>query len=200
MTKSGKIERRKTSTGESLRCSLVMTCFVSVVVFAGTCRADEIVAPSEGARQMTAIELHALYRDKSWAWSDGAGRFDDKARRFTARTGAGNTAASAKGRWIVTNDGRFCLDAKWKTTTGAYSNATCFGHRLDHGTIYQRKEPSGPWYIFKHAVPVASDEFKKLTVENLVSSDAPTTKASIDDQKKLAGEVLRNHTGEGKAQ
>jgi hypothetical protein len=173
---SSTLKRKKTNTGRSFRRCLIMNC-LAAVTFAGIAHADESVAPSPEARPMTGVELYLLYRDKSWAWSDGAARFDDQSRRFTARIGAGNTAVSAKGRWIVTDDGRLCLAAQWHIASRVYANTTCFDHRQERETIYQRKEPSGSWYIFKHAVPTKNDEFAKLT-DTRWSSDMVTSEAT----------------------
>ena len=186
-TPSSKFERKKAGAAGSFRRFLIISCCLSV---AGIAHADEIATPSPQARPLTAVELYMLYRDKSWAWSEGAGRFDDLSRRFTARTGTGSTAASAQGRWIVTDDGRMCIDAQWHMASGVHANITCFDHRLERGTIYQRKEPTGAWYIFKHAVFAQKDEFAKLTTQNLVSSDLATASAQIKDQKQPAGHTL----------
>ncbi|CAN7280979.1 DUF995 domain-containing protein [Phyllobacterium sp. LjRoot231] len=191
MTRS-RIERKEVSANRSFRWSMLISCCLSAVTFADIAHADGIVAPSADARLMTAVELYLLYRDKSWIWSDGAGRFDDAERRFTARTGAGDTTAWAQGRWIVTDDGRLCLNAEWHTVSGVYPNTSCFSHKRAGETIYQKKEPSGSWYIFKHASPAESDEFKKLVAENLVSPDIATIKSDLQNQKRLAGNTLTN--------
>ncbi|WP_426130585.1 DUF995 domain-containing protein [Pararhizobium sp. PWRC1-1] len=190
MTQSLKVERKTAGAPRSLCWPLLISCCLSAVTLADVSLASEGLVPSAAARPMTGVELYKLYRDKSWAWSDGAGRFDDEARRFTARTGAGNTATWAKGRWTVTDDGRLCLDAQWHMVSGVHANKTCFAHRFERGTIYQRKEPSGAWYIFKHAVPTETDEFVKLTAEHLVSPDLATITTHLDDQKRLAGNTL----------
>jgi hypothetical protein len=186
-TPSSKFERKKAGAAGRFRRFLIISCCLSMASIA---HAEDVVTPSPQARPLTAVELYMLYRDKSWAWSEGAGRFDDLSRRFTARTGTGSTAASAQGRWTVTDDGRMCIDAQWHMASGVHANITCFDHRLERGTIYQRKEPSGAWYIFKHAVPAQKDEFAKLTTRNLVSLDLVAASAQIKDQKQLGSDRL----------
>lgn len=168
---------------------LLLSYCLSAVILTGTAYAGAEIRQSENTRPMTGVELYMLYRDKSWTWADGAARFDDKSRQFTARTGAGDTTAWAQGRWNVTNDGHLCLNAEWHTVSGVHANRTCFSHKLDRGTIYQKKDPSGSWYVFKHAVPAETDEFKKLVAENLVSPDLATIKSNLEIQKKLAGNI-----------
>ncbi|MEK1888412.1 MAG: DUF995 domain-containing protein [Phyllobacterium sp.] len=175
------------SCGTIGRSSIWIAALLSAAMLTGSARASEAITPSADARPMSAVELYLLYRDKTWTWPDGAGRFDDQERRFTARTGAGATTAWAQGRWVITNDGLLCLDADWHTLSGIYRNNSCFGHMRDHETIFQRKEPSGAWYVFKHAVPTKTDEFNKLVADNLVSSDLASIKSDLEDQKRLAG-------------
>jgi hypothetical protein len=200
MTQSSRNERKRAGAHWSLRWPLLISCCLSAVTFAGVSHAGEEIAPSAGARPMTGVELYQLYRDKSWAWSDGAGRFDDEARRFTARTGAGGTTAWAQGRWTVTDDGNLCLNAEWHTVSGVHANKTCFSHKRDGETIYQKKEPSGAWYVFKHAKQAESDEFKKLVTDNLVSPDLATIKSNLEDQKRLAGNALSKVASRRKTQ
>jgi Protein of unknown function (DUF995) len=198
MTRSS---RKRAKTNRFFRrTSMLISCCLSVVTFAGASHAGGEIAPSADARPMTGVELYMLYRDKTWTWSDGAGRFDDQARRFTARTGAGDTTAWAQGRWTATDDGRLCLNAEWHTVSGVYANKTCFSHKRDHETIYQKKEPSGNWYIFKHAVPAENDEFKKLVADNLVSPDLATIKSDLENQKRLAGNTLPSVASRRKTQ
>ena len=192
MALSLSIGRKEANTNRAFRWLVLISCCLSAVTFAGISHASENVAPPADAQPMTGVELYMLYRDKSWAWTDGAGRFDAADRRFKATTGAGDTTAWAQGRWIVTDDGRLCLNAEWHTVSGVYPNTSCFSHKRAGETIYQKKEPSGSWYIFRHAVPVESDEFKKLVTENLVSPDIGTIKSDLQNQKRLAGNTLTN--------
>lgn len=192
---------RKAKIHRPLRSARVLlSCCLSAVLLTGTAYAGAELGPSENARSMTGVELYMLYRDKSWTWADGAGRFDDQGRLFSARTGAGDTTAWAQGRWNVTNDGHLCLNAEWHTVSGVHTNRTCFIHKLDRGAIYQKKEPSGNWYVFKHAVPVETDEFKKLVAENLVSPDLATIKTNLEIQKKLAGNAAPSVASRRKTQ
>ena len=184
-----RVARSVTLCFGSIRSSLVVAACLSATLV-GPSSAGEANIPSADARPMSAPELYLLFRDKTWVWSDGAGRFDDEGRHFTARSGTGNTTAWAQGRWTVTDDGRLCLNAEWHMVSGVHANKTCFRHKRNGGTIYQKKEPSGAWYIFKHSVPTENDEFKKLVAENLVSPDLATIKSDLEDQKRLAGNAI----------
>ncbi|MFD9900785.1 DUF995 domain-containing protein [Mesorhizobium sp. NPDC059025] len=122
------------------------------------------------ARAMTALELYDLYRDKTWQWSDGAGRFQEEGRIFRAWSGNGANASWAEGRWTLTNDGQLCLRAVWHGSSGSSPNKTCFRHMVHDGTVYQKKEPSGGWYVFRHTAPDKDDEYGKLVKQDTVSA------------------------------
>lgn len=139
--------------------------------------------PPAEARPMTAEELQKLYGNKSWRWADGAGFMDTNKRRFTAIAGSGDKATWAEGRWTVSNAGRLCFVAKWHTKSGSSHKRTCFLHMVDGGTIYQRSEPSGKWYIFKHATPAVADEFGRLIREDLVSAELEKRKLTARSKK-----------------
>lgn len=140
--------------------------------------------PPAQARAMTAAELTALYGDKTWRWQTGAGRMETKNRRFSAIAGSGAQSSWAIGRWTVSNTGRFCFVADWHSSSGVRAQRTCFLHRIDNGTIYQRKVPSGDWYIFKHAQPQAGDEFKNLVREDLVTAELQKRQQSKRPKQK----------------
>ena len=135
---------------------------------------EELMELPEGVRPMTAVELHALYANESWRWCNGAGYMQDEGRVFKGWSGSGDDATWALGRWTVTDTGRMCLKAEWHNQSGTYNDDTCFRHMTDGQTIYQRKEPSGSWYVFRHAEPLESDEFAKLVSEDLVSEKLET--------------------------
>ncbi|WP_421695668.1 DUF995 domain-containing protein [Aestuariivirga sp.] len=144
----------------------------------------EVANPPAQARAMTAADLHALFGGKSWQWQDGAGRLEIKDRQFIAFSGTGEQSSWAEGRWSVSDAGRLCLIADWHTTSGTYPARTCFVHKLDGDTIYQRKEPSGEWYVFKHAKPEAGDEFNKLVRDDLVFAEFAKRKTNTPSKKK----------------
>lgn len=144
---------------------------VSVLALGGASQASDIAQPPAAARPMTGYELYMIYRDKSWQWPDGAGLMETNGRRFTAFSGSGDEQSLAEGRWIVTNSGRLCLQAFWFASSGIYLDRTCFAHVVHEGTIYQRKEPGGDWYVFKHATTEAGDEFNALVRQDLVSAE-----------------------------
>jgi hypothetical protein len=130
--------------------------------------------PPKEARAMTGLELYLLYRDRSWKWADGAGRMHADGRVFEAWADSGDKATWARGRWIVTDSGFLCLKADWHTQTGVYPAKSCFRHKTDGRRIFQRKEPSGKWYLFRSEVPAPEDEFAKLVAEDLVSAKLET--------------------------
>lgn len=134
--------------------------------------------PSE-ARTMTAVEIHELYRNKSWQWEHGAGQMKDVGRQFSAWAEGEKGESWAEGRWVITNTGRMCLDAVWHMDNGRVPAKTCFSHMIDDGTVYQKREPDGGWYVFRHAKPQSSDEASKLVAVDLVSGRLQGMKASV---------------------
>jgi Protein of unknown function (DUF995) len=176
MEQSGLANRKEKAL--PVACLLAVSCVL--LGFGSPAAAGKASAPSPDARVMTSGELFMLYRDKSWQWADGAGRMEADERRFTAWTGSGDGATWAEGRWILTDGGRLCFKAKWHSASGVAPNKTCFGHKKLGNVIYQRKEPSGAWYVFRHAKPTAYDEFHKLVSQDLVASDLERIKSKLD--------------------
>jgi hypothetical protein len=132
-----------------------------------------------GARAMTALELYKLYRDKSWRWENGAGMMTDANRRFSAWSNGEKGKTWAEGHWAITDTGLMCLKATWYTDKGAFPTKTCFSHRISLGAIYQKREPSGGWYVFRHATPREEDEAGKLVAADLVSQQRDTIQAAL---------------------
>ncbi|CAN7700621.1 DUF995 domain-containing protein [Rhizobium rhizogenes] len=135
------------------------------------------------ARPMTAGELYVFYRDKTWQWADGAGRMQDADRRFFAWVDGAGGQSWAEGRWTVTDTGRLCFVAAWHATNGKFPAKTCFVHQISNGTIYQRREPNGAWFVFRHAVAQKADEAEKLVADDLVSQRLGVVKATLSTGK-----------------
>jgi hypothetical protein len=133
----------------------------------------------DGARPMTAAELYMLYHDKSWRWPDGAGRMQNAERRFSAWVDGTGGQSWAEGRWLVTDTGRLCFDATWHAAGGQFPAKTCFVHRILDGTIYQKREADGAWFVFRHPVTKKTDEATKLIADDLVSQRLEAVKASL---------------------
>lgn len=162
---------RVVSGRRRLAISACLGATFSLLAFAGGSPAAEAeaTAPPPNAKVMTSGELYMLYRDKSWRWSDGAGLMQSDGRRFTAWAGSGDKATWAEGRWTVNDNGRMCFKARWHSSAGTAPAKTCFSHKRVGDTIYQKREPSQDWYVFKHSTVAEGDEFNKLVSRDLVS-------------------------------
>ncbi len=125
--------------------------------------------PPGSAVPLTAAELLQVYGGKTWQWGEGGGYFDLQGRKFTARTVGDAGEVTAAGTWKITDRGKLCFSAKWGATSGKAPVETCFEHMTDGGNIYQRRLPSGNWYIFKHAKTEPSDEFGKIVRGDILS-------------------------------
>lgn len=184
MEKSRPVSRKATALKTVRGCLLAASCLVSTFALANPVEAGgKDPTPPRDARPMTSFELYMLYHDKSWQWPDGAGRLQADGRRFTAWAGFGDKATWAEGRWTVNDRGRLCLKAQWHTILAVNPNTTCFSHKKLGDTVYQKREPSGDWYVFKHATP-AADEFSKLVSQDLVSQDIERIKSSLQPTPK----------------
>jgi hypothetical protein len=139
--------------------------------------AADKVPPSQST-VVSAADLHKLYDDKTWLWADGAGFFA-KSGDFTAWTGSGDKASYATGFWWVNDQGAICFDGTWRTKEGANSAITCFSHRTDGRVLYQRRNPSGAWYVFKSDPVKSGDEFEKLKAGDQVKAQLETVRTEV---------------------
>jgi hypothetical protein len=185
MEKSHHASREATTRKMVRGCLLAASCFVSTFALGSPVEAaGKDSTPSHDALPMTSFELYTLYRDKSWKWPAGAGRLQADGRRFTAWSGSGNKASWAEGRWTVNDRGQLCLKAQWHLVSGVFPNTTCFSHRKLGDIIYQKREPAGAWYVFKHATPTEGDEFNELIGDDLVSQDLQQIRSSLASASK----------------
>jgi hypothetical protein len=132
-----------------------------------------------GAGLMSAAELYKLYRGKTWVWSNGAGFFA-KDGRFSAWSGTGDEAVYATGGWWVNFLGGVCIDAAWHTRERAHVDVTCFDHSKDRNVLYQRRELSGDWYVFRSVPRKLDDEFEKLKDGDLVEAEIEKIKSKMN--------------------
>lgn len=132
--------------------------------------------PVAGATPLNAYEIYRLYADKTWTWSTGGGRFVGEGRRLVAWTSADGIESFAEGRWTADNDGQLCMRAVWTNRQGSAKADTCFDHWKVGELVYQRRQPDGDWYVFKHAEPQADDEYAKLVPTDPISKKAADLK------------------------
>lgn len=138
--------------------------------------------PVEAAANVpTAFELQLLYSDRTWLWKDGAAYFGQTGRPLRAWTSAPDSASVAEGRWLVTNDGKMCMEVAWRSKSyKGKQQRTCYGHRIKDGAIEQRKEPNGEWYSFKRAPEDPSDEYRKFEAGDTKGAQFEETRKLID--------------------
>lgn len=143
----------------------------------------KVATAAQLATPMKTDELFDLYHNRSWIWNDGSGYFSSKNRRFIASTGRGQTASYAEGRWFLTDPGKLCFKADWHTAKGAAPALTCFSHREKGGTVYQRREPDGQWYVFKNAAAKTATEYSKVRRGDYVSARFNEVEARLSSSK-----------------
>ncbi|UCI06603.1 DUF995 domain-containing protein [Mesorhizobium sp. B1-1-8] len=161
---------------------LLMACAQLACTGTADAAAAKSGAPVEAAAKPetapTAFELQLLYADRTWNWVNGAAYFGLD-RRLQAWTAGQDAPAVAEGHWLVTETGKMCMELAWRSK--AYTTKprrTCYSHRVENGTIEQRKDPDGDWYDFKHATDAAADEHRKFEAGN-------TKGARFDEIRKL---------------
>ncbi|WP_305983966.1 DUF995 domain-containing protein [Roseibium sp. MMSF_3544] len=154
-----------------------LTAGVSTGVQAAT--QDAVNAAAEAASPMSVDEVFGLYANKSWIWSDGAGYFANSKRAFTAYSGSGRNASYGEGNWFIKSNGSLCFRATWYAADGSAPAVTCFDHRKNGNTIYQRKAPGGDWYAFQSTPARRSNEIRKLRSGDYVSSRLNRIKSQL---------------------
>ena len=130
-------------------------------VIAGEAPADRVISIVDPG------DVRKLFADKTWLWPDGAGYFAEDGQ-FRAWSGSGEYAVYGVGNWWVNADGSLCFRASWYTKHGATGNTSCFAHRLSGNVWYQRKNPSGAWYVFISDPAKPDDEYAMLKSGDLI--------------------------------
>ncbi|SCB58054.1 Protein of unknown function [Rhizobium aethiopicum] len=136
---------------------------------------------------LSAYELYRIYGDRTWTWDTGGGRFFEDGRRFVAWVNDKGKQSFAEGKWVVDDLGQLCMRATWTNAEGAARASTCFGHRKIGNTIYQRRQPNGNWYVFRHASARQDDEFRKLVSTDTVSAKAHELKQVLNQELTRKG-------------
>ncbi|WP_352656419.1 DUF995 domain-containing protein [Mesorhizobium sp. M0621] len=146
---------------------------------AGTAHAAAAKDSADSAIVPTAYELQLLYADRTWIWKNGAAYFAQGDRHLRAWTSGQDTASVAAGRWLVTKNGKVCMELAWrsKAYTGK-QHRTCYSHRIQGENIEKRKDPDGEWYSFKRSPEGLSDEHRKFETGD-------TKGAQFEEARKL---------------
>ncbi|MFZ2102152.1 MAG: DUF995 domain-containing protein [Oricola sp.] len=168
---------------------------LSAVVSIGAAASAETLPPN--ARPVGAVELYMLYKDKTWQWEHGAGRFYAQGRRFLAWSEDEQGKSYADGRFILTDRGRVCMDAAWRGAGySPVADQTCFVHFQAGGTIYQRKEGTDFWYTFKHERHSDVGEYAKFVDEDIVTEKVEEIRKELADRAEDAGGQEQSSQGE----
>jgi UDPglucose 6-dehydrogenase len=140
---------------------------------------SDIALAAADSRALTIGEVRDIYENRTWQWEDGAGYFDGRTRAFTSWVSDGDAASYADGEWFLTETGRMCFRATWYAADGSADAVTCFDHRGDGEQIFQRRAPTGDWYVFAHAPLQEDDEILKLESGDLVRENYERNRAAI---------------------
>jgi hypothetical protein len=152
------------------------------VAHAATAKAGE-AAKANTARVPTAYELSLLYADRTWIWKDGAAYFGQNGRAFRAWTSATDSPFVAEGKWIVTSDGKMCMDLAWRGKGyRGKKQRNCYSHRVSDGNIEQRKDPDRQWYSFRKSPLGPSDEYRNFQPGDTKGVQFEETRKLVDSK------------------
>jgi hypothetical protein len=160
---------------------------LSGVAHAATAKAGA-PAGANTAGVPTAYELSLFYADRTWIWKDGAAYFGQNGRALRAWTSgkdaSGKDSASvAEGKWIVTSDGKMCMDLAWRGKGyKGKEQRSCYSHRVNGGNIEQRKDPDGAWYSFKHTPEGPADEYRNFKPGDTKGVQFEETRKLVDSK------------------
>ena len=166
------------------RSALFSTLWLTAAaLFAGawmvTAGAETQKPRPEKAKPVSASELSDLFGDRTWRWGAGGARFVAERRKLVAYSEEGGNSTVAEGHWEGTDSGLLCLVARWTTKASEASKRTCFRHVRDRGTIFQRREPNGDWYVFRSNRPKPEDEFAKLIKEDTITPNVEELRKTL---------------------
>lgn len=173
---------------QSVRCLLLTMIVAQPVLFNApvAAMAEEVnLSAVAAAAPLSPTELLPLYADRTWVWADGAAYFARDGRQLRAWTG-GQNASVGQGRWLITKDGKLCMDAKWKSLAGSTQGRTCFSHHRLAGTIYQMKDPAGSWYVFQASPAQPAQEYDKFKPGDTTAAMFEKTRQMVNPGGKAA--------------
>ncbi len=170
----------KQSAKKWLTAALAAGVSATILASGSALASTSVNKAARAAEPMSFQEVYSIYANKTWNWSDGAGYFPAKKRAFEAWSGSGRNASYGEGRWFATGNGNMCMKATWTSRDGAAPATTCFAHRKDGNTIYQRKLPNGDWYKFQSSSPRRSDEIRKLKTGDFVTNKVERIQRQLD--------------------
>ncbi|QKD06586.1 DUF995 domain-containing protein [Mesorhizobium loti R88b] len=179
----GEVERGQSSRRVRF-VSLLVVCGQLALAGAAHAADEKKTKPAEAAATVpTAFELQLLYADRTWLWKDGAAYFGQTGRPLRAWTSGQDSASVAEGRWLVTKDGKMCMEVAWRSKSyKGKLQRTCYSHRTKGGTIEQRKDPDGEWYSFKRTPEDPSDEYRKFVAGDTKAAQFEETRKLIDSK------------------
>jgi hypothetical protein len=140
---------------------LLMVAIAAAIGAPAKAQSSQSPPPVSAEVPLSTKQLGEIYGGKTWLWPDGAAYFAPGGR-FSAWAGTGKKESFATGTWRTPGNGRLCFRAVWVSRGGAGGSESCYAHVSKSGFLFQRKEPAGEWYVFKHPTAQPEDEFRKL--------------------------------------
>lgn len=160
----------------------ILASCLTVIFSALAPRPTEAATKALQITPLTANELKALYADKTWLWKTGGGRFVANGQRFESYVREKGKTSIGTGRWSVDDNGKLCILARWTSRADSGRAATCFGHMKAGTMIFQRRHPSGKWYVFRHTRIRSGDEINKLVTADKISAKVKAFQKSLNSR------------------
>jgi hypothetical protein len=130
-------------------------------------------------RPLTAAAVKKLFGGKTWLWQGGGGYLDPNGS-FVAVVGTDAASGTyAEGKWEVNDKGQLCHTEEWRSRSGTSNASTCYTHHAWGGSIYQRKEPGGAWYVFRHAPARNGDPVHNLVQGNRIADQVRQVQTAV---------------------
>ena len=130
-------------------------------------------------RPLKAEAVRKLFSGKTWLWQGGGGYLDPSGS-FVAVVGTDAASATyAEGKWEVNDKGQLCHTEDWRSRSGTSNASTCYTHHSWGNAIYQRKDPTGPWYVFRHARSRSGDPANNLVQGNRIADQVRQVQAAV---------------------
>lgn len=130
-------------------------------------------------RPLKAEAVRKLFSGKTWLWQGGGGYLDPDGR-FIAVVGTdAASGAYAEGKWEVNEKGQLCHSEEWRSRSGSSNASTCYTHHAWGNGIYQRKDPDGTWYVFRHARSRNTDPANNLVQGNRIADQVRQVQTAV---------------------
>ena len=167
--------------GTTVTCKALLAAALIAIGLASWPNGTAVAGEAPADRVISIVDpgdVRKLFADRTWLWPDGAGYFADDGQ-FRAWSGSGAYSVYGVGNWWVNSDGSLCFRASWYTKHGITGGTSCFANRLSGNVWYQRKNPSGAWYVLISDPAKPDDEYAMVKSGDLIEPKFQAMQAEL---------------------